>query len=91
VIQSLSIFLTNDTGPAHMAYALGTPTVTIFGGGDPLRNGPVAAGPFRSLAHPVPCRPCETGDCPIGLLCLEQVQVEQVVTAAEALMDSVSG
>ncbi len=83
VIQSLAVFLTNDTGPAHIAYALGAPTVTIFGGGDPQRNGPAAPGPFRILAHPVPCRPCETGTCPIGLLCLESISVEQVVAAAE--------
>jgi ADP-heptose:LPS heptosyltransferase len=86
VIHSLDVFLTNDTGPAHIAYATGAPTVTIFGGGDPLRNGPAAPGPFRTLAYPVPCRPCETGTCPIGLLCLEQITVEQVVAAAEELM-----
>ena len=87
VIQNLAVFLTNDTGPAHMAYALGAPTVTIFGGGDPLRNGPAVQGPFRLLAHPVPCRPCETGSCPIGLLCLESIPVEAVVAAAEEVME----
>jgi ADP-heptose:LPS heptosyltransferase len=86
VIARLAVFLTNDTGPAHIAYALRAPTVVIFGGGDPARNGPAASGPFRVLAHPVPCRPCETGDCTFSLRCLENVPVEDVVEAAHGLM-----
>jgi ADP-heptose:LPS heptosyltransferase len=83
LIHRMAVFLTNDTGPAHIAYALGAPTVAIFGGGDPARNGPAVPGPFQVLAHPVPCRPCETGTCPIGLLCLDKITVEQVVRAAQ--------
>lgn len=86
VIRRLAVFLTNDTGPAHIAYAVGAPAVTIFGGGDPERNGPIAPGPFRVLAYPVACRPCDTGDCPIGFHCLDQVPVEQVVQAAEEII-----
>lgn len=86
VIQRLAIFLTNDTGPAHIAYAVGAPTVTVFGGGDPARNGPIFDGPFRVAAFDVECRPCETGDCPIAFHCLQQVSVERVVTLAEQVM-----
>jgi ADP-heptose:LPS heptosyltransferase len=86
VIRRLAVFLTNDTGPAHIAYALQTPTVAIFGGGDPQRNGPIGGGPFRVLAYPVDCRPCESGDCPIGFHCLEQISVEQVIQAASEII-----
>jgi ADP-heptose:LPS heptosyltransferase len=86
IIHRLSVFLTNDTGPAHIAYAVGAPVVTIFGGGDPSRNGPIVPGPFRVLAFDVPCRPCETGDCPIGFHCLENIAVEEVVQTAEEVM-----
>jgi ADP-heptose:LPS heptosyltransferase len=82
ILSRLSVFLTNDTGPAHIAYAVGAPTVTIFGGGDPRRNGPLQNTPARILAYAVPCRPCETGDCPIGYLCLENISTGQVVQAA---------
>jgi ADP-heptose:LPS heptosyltransferase len=82
ILSRLAIFLTNDSGPAHIAYAVGTPTVTIFGGGDPFRNGPLQNMPNRILAYPVSCRPCETGDCPIGYHCLENISVSQVVEAA---------
>jgi ADP-heptose:LPS heptosyltransferase len=86
VISRLSILITNDTGPAHIAYAVGTPAVVIFGAGDPSRNGPLLSGPFEILAHPVPCRPCEYIECPIGTICLENIQVEEVVNASEKLL-----
>ncbi len=86
VIDRLAVLVTNDTGPAHIAYACGMPTVTVFGGGDPRRNGPLSTGPFRVLLHPVPCRPCESPDCPIDYYCLDHVTPAQVVEAAEEIM-----
>lgn len=86
VIDRLAVLITNDTGPAHIAYALAAPTVTIFGAGNPATNGPLQPGPFRVLAHPVPCRPCGCSICPIDSPCLEGVTIEQVVEAAESVM-----
>jgi ADP-heptose:LPS heptosyltransferase len=85
VIDQLAVLLTNDTGPAHIAYALATPTVTIFGSGNPATNGPLQPGPFRALAHPVPCRPCGYETCPIDYPCLEGVTVDMAVTAANSV------
>lgn len=86
VIERLSILVTNDTGPAHIAYALGIPTLTIFGAGDPKRYGPLQNGPFSVLATYVPCRPCGLVRCPIGYTCLERVSVMQVIEAAEQII-----
>ncbi len=86
IIQRLSLLVTNDTGPAHIAYALRTPNVTIFGGGDPNTYAPLLDGPFRPLAHEVACRPCSYTECPIGYRCLEGVTVRQAVEAAEEVM-----
>jgi ADP-heptose:LPS heptosyltransferase len=88
IISRLSILITNDTGPAHMAYALGTPAVVIFGAGDKTRNGPIQPGPFQILEYPVPCRPCEYKHCPIGYVCLENIHVEEVVNASEELLSN---
>jgi ADP-heptose:LPS heptosyltransferase len=82
LLKSCSIFITGDTGPAHIAYALHIPTVTIFGSGDPARNGPVTSGPFRILSHPVACRPCAFHECPIGAVCLHSIPVDAVISAA---------
>ncbi len=86
VIDRLAVLITNDTGPAHIAYARRTPTVTVFGGGDPARYGPLAPGPFRSLAEPCECRGLNRGDCPFGAPCLGAISVESVVAAAEGVM-----
>lgn len=85
VIARLAMFVTNDTGPAHIAYALNAPTVTIFGGGDLERYGPPAGSPAVVLAHPVACRPCGLDECPIDNYCLAQVSVDEVVSAALSL------
>jgi ADP-heptose:LPS heptosyltransferase len=86
VIARLAVLVTNDSGPAHIAYALGTPTVTIFGGTDPAVWGPPPDTRHAVLAHEVPCRPCDHAVCPVGDLCLEGVTVRQVVEAAERVL-----
>lgn len=82
VIAQLAVLIGNDSGPAHIAYALSTPTVTVFGGTDPAIWGAIAQEHHRTLAHPVPCRPCDYDECPVGYTCLEGVTVAQVVAAA---------
>ena len=86
VIARLSVLVTNDTGPAHIAYALRTPTVTIFGSANPKRYAPLMRGPYRILVYHVPCRPCGYTLCPIGYRCLEGVSVEWAIDAAEEVM-----
>ena len=85
IIARLSVLITNDSGPAHIAYALKTHTVTIFGGGSPIINGPLQDGPFRVLLHYVPCRPCDYSACPIGYACLKGVSVQQVIQSVGEL------
>jgi ADP-heptose:LPS heptosyltransferase len=85
VLTRLAVLVTNDSGPAHIGYALRTPTVTIFGAGDPTRYGPPALGPFRILVHDCLCRVRDYADCPIGRPCLQSVTVAEVLDAAEAV------
>jgi ADP-heptose:LPS heptosyltransferase len=88
VISRLALFVTNDTGPAHIAYALGTPTVTVVGGGNPAAYVPSVEGRFQLVGEPMPCRPCDEDACPIGHECLRRVSVAQVVAAGtDALAD----
>jgi ADP-heptose:LPS heptosyltransferase len=82
VIERLAVLLTNDSGPAHIAYALGVPAVTIFGETDPERWGPPLEGPFRAVVRNLPCRPCEEEGCASDYACLRGVSVERVVEAA---------
>lgn len=78
VISRLAVLVTNDTGPAHLAYALGTPTVTIFGTGDPARYGPPSSGPYRAVLPTPLHQPATTA--------IESATVAQVIAAAEDVL-----
>ena len=81
LIKFCRLLLTNDTGPMHLAYALGTPLVAIFGSTSPELTGPL--GPHCAvLREPVECSPCFLRECPIDFRCMERITVDQVVAAA---------
>jgi lipopolysaccharide heptosyltransferase II len=71
-----------DTGPMHIAAALGTPVVALFGPADPVRTGPWGAG-HRVLRVPPPCAPCNRRTCNQPRhACMEDLTVELVLAAA---------
>ncbi|MFB3906133.1 MAG: glycosyltransferase family 9 protein [Acidobacteriota bacterium] len=88
VIARLSVLLTNDSGPAHIAYALQVPSVTVFGSTLPSEWASPEVSRHAVVVQPIECRPCHLDACPIGCQCLEQVSVEQVVQAAERVMET---
>lgn len=83
VIQRCAIFLTNDSGPMHMAQALGVPVLAIFGSTDPNATGPV--GQMQGVVRtPVRCAPCLLRSCPIDHSCMNGVTVEQAWNVAQS-------
>ncbi len=78
------VYLTNDSGPMHVASALGVPTVAIFGATDDEATGPTGA---RSMVvrEPVECSPCLLRECPIDHRCMTRVSEQRVAEAALAL------
>lgn len=63
-LAECSLLVTNDSGPMHLAAAVGTPTVSLWGPGDPLSSGP-AGDAHRLVRHPeLPCVPCVKNECP---------------------------
>lgn len=85
VTARLSVLVTNDSGPAHIAYALGTPTVTIFNGTDPVRWGP-PPGPHRVSICPVTHYPHQQQSRLTGPRCAGEIDVADVAAQAEAVM-----
>ena len=80
------IYLTNDSGPMHVAAALGVPTVAVFGATDPKATGP--SGPLsRVVREHVACSPCLKRECPIDHRCMTGVSAKRVAQAALSLVE----
>ena len=86
LIDILDLFISNDTGPAHIANAVGTPSITIFGPADYQRWVPLNQSLHPVVRHPVACSPCGFWDCPIDHRCLRKVYPRSVIEAAGDLL-----
>ncbi|MEX2220940.1 MAG: glycosyltransferase family 9 protein [Candidatus Rokuibacteriota bacterium] len=78
ILSRLRCLVSGDTGVAHLAAALGVPTVTLFGPTDRRLTAPRGRG-SRALEHPAPCAPCFLPRCPIDHICLTRVEPEDVL------------
>jgi len=90
VLGRLDLFVGNDTGPAHLAEAVGAPTVTVFGPADPARWAPLDAARHPIVRRPVVCSPCGHWECPIDHRCLRWLGPESVANVADTLLLSTS-
>ena len=82
LLRRSSVLLTNDSGPMHLAAALGCPTVAMFGPTDPAKVGPYGEG-HRVFQTRVSCAPCRQRRCPLPRqLCLDDVITPAGVAAA---------
>lgn len=83
LLKLCKLVLTNDTGPMHLAAALGTPVIVPFGSTSPELTGPGLPGDPRHqlLRSPTPCAPCFLRQCPIDFRCMTGISVQQVVNA----------
>jgi lipopolysaccharide heptosyltransferase II len=85
LIRRCAVFVTNDSSPLHVAAAMGTPAVALFGPTDPARH--VAPSPtVRVIQHDVFCSPCYSTWCrTITHACMNRIAVEEVAKAVEEL------
>jgi len=84
LMRRAGAFVGSDTGPAQMAWMLGTPTVAMMGPKDPDLYGPMGAA-HRKLTADVPCRPCTKRRCADNR-CMTQITVDDVFDAAVSIM-----
>jgi ADP-heptose:LPS heptosyltransferase len=87
--QRCRLYIANDCGAMHVAYAVGTPVLAIFG----ARFHPHVWYPYgphsRVLRTNVPCSPCHADVCPLAERppCLEAIAVEDAFAAASEMLD----
>lgn len=80
-IRRARLFVSGDTGPMHIASALGVPVVGLFGPTDPGRNGPFGSDDEVVWKNP-PCGPCYKHRCPgYGTVCMTSIEVNEVLGA----------
>ncbi|MBZ0156366.1 MAG: lipopolysaccharide heptosyltransferase I [Alphaproteobacteria bacterium] len=76
LIRDARFVITNDSGPMHIAAALGIPVVALFGPTNPVRTGPYG-GNHLLITPDIPCAPCYKKKCD-AVRCMDAITVEQV-------------
>ncbi len=93
LIRRADAFVTGDTGPMHIAAAVGTPIVALFGPANPLRTGPYTDR-ANVIYKKLSCSPCYARDrCPLGHAvpaCMAEISVAEVHAAVMAALADVA-
>ncbi len=89
LLKRCKLFISNDSGPVHIASAVGTPVIALFGRKDkglgPIRWGPT--GKYAIIIHKdVGCRSCPAHNCDKGFLCLKAISEDEVIEAANSIL-----
>ena len=84
LIKKCAVYICADSSPLHIAAAMDTPFVALFGPTDPLRHLP-AAKKSLVLKSDVPCSPCYKPKCKSGK-CMETITPEEALEAVERLL-----
>ncbi len=88
LIQQCQIFVTNDSGLMHIACALNTPLIAIFGSTNPITTGPLGKN-SHIVQVATPCSPCLLTDCPkTHHVCMDSVSVDRVFQTALRVLNS---
>jgi lipopolysaccharide heptosyltransferase II len=87
LISHLDLFVTNDSGPMHIAAAVKTPVVALFGPEDPLYTRPYTSPDlYRIVQRELSCRPCTNKRCDRPI-CMESLKPEEVLQACLELLE----
>ena len=87
LVKQADLYFGADTGPMHIASAMGTPIVAMFGPTDPVVNGPYRQ-PHRVLYKAVSCSPCKERGCSRNLECMTGITVEEAYDAILVMLEA---
>lgn len=84
LISLCDVLLTNDSGPMHIADALGTKIVALFGSTSEIVTGPYRTG--KVIHKHVECSPCYQRTCPIDFRCMKRINAEEVYREIQQML-----
>ena len=87
VLSVVDLLVTNDTGPAHIASAIGRPTLVIFGPTNPLTTSPYSSS-GQIVRVPPDCAPCMLRDCPIDHRCMTAITPDDVFQRSTMMLNA---
>ena len=86
LISLCDVLLTNDSGPMHIADAVGTSIVALFGSTNEIVTGPYRHG--KVIHKHVECSPCYQRTCPIDFRCMKRIEADEVYQEILTLLNS---
>lgn len=91
VVEQADLFIGADSGPAHLAAAVGTPVAVLFSGTNRPRQWQPTGDDVRVVRHRVPCSPCHREQCPLASHpCMAELRPAQVADVVESLISVLS-
>ena len=86
LLRRCSFIVSNDSGPMHLAAAVGTPVLGIFGPTNPMLQGPYGPRHLTVRNEDLDCLGCNLTRCPIGNICMTDLSPDAVMQSVKALM-----
>ena len=90
MIRDCDLFITNDSGPMHLAAALNVPQLAIFGSTSEIATGPLSPQ-ATIIKNAVACNPCFLRECPTDFQCMLGITVPEVFAAARNKLEESAG
>ncbi len=89
LLEKSALLVSGDTGPMHMATAIRTPVIALFGAADPGRTGPTGSGNRILRAAGLDCVPCRSRTCSNShhMECMERITVDDVFDAVKEMLN----
>lgn len=86
IIKRCSMVIGNDSGPLHIAVAMGVPTLGIYGPTNPKLQGPYGDNNLSIVKDELTCLYCNLLDCPIGNICMTELSKDKIIEKVKELV-----